>query len=77
MSAQAWITLSQRTKRDRDFFLEIVVAFFTQTLKADISWMDWPIDFIFVMITSYDLVYWCVKFQVILDSTTNGTSLPT
>ena len=59
------------------FFLEIVVTFFTQTLKADISWADWPIDLNFFMVTSYDLVYWYVKFQEISDSATTQTSLPT
>ena len=59
------------------YFLEIVVTFFTQTLKADISWMDWPIDLIFFMVTSYDFVYWCVKVQEIPDSGTTRTSLPT
>ena len=59
------------------FFLEIVVTFFTQTLKADISRADWPIDLNFFMVTSYDLVYWCVKFQEISDSATTQTSLPT
>ena len=59
------------------YFLEIVVTFFTQTLKADISWTYWPIDLIFVMVTSCDLVYWSVKFQEFLDSATTRTSLPT
>ena len=59
------------------FFLEIFVTFFTETLKADISWTDWPIDLIFFMAISYDLVYLYVKFQEISDSATTRTSLPT
>ena len=61
------------------FFLvvESIMIFFTLTLKAHISWTDWPIDLIFCMVTSYDLVYWCVEFQEIKVSTTTRTSLPT
>ena len=81
MRAQAWNTPEHAESENETvivtFFLEIVVTFFTQTLKADISWTDWPIDLIFVMVTSYDLVYWCVKFQEISDSATTQTSLPT
>ena len=53
------------------------MTFFTQTLKAYISSTNWPIDLNFFMVTSYDLVYWCVKFQEIQVSTTTRTSLPT
>ena len=81
MRAQAWNTPEHAESENETvivtFFLEIIVTFFTQTLKADISWTDWPIDLIFVMVTSYDLVYWCVKFQEISDSATTQTSLPT
>ena len=81
MRAQAWNTPEHAESENETvivtFFLEIVVTFFTQSLKADISWKDWPIDLIFVMVTSYDLVYWCVKFQEISHSATTRTSLPT
>ena len=54
-------------------FSPSVSDFFTQTLKAHISWTDWPIDLIFCMVPSYDLVYWWVKFQDISDGATTGT----
>ena len=57
--------------------LEILVHFFAQNLKDHFSWTDWPIDFIFCMVTSYDHVYWFVKFQETSVSATTQTSLPT
>ena len=77
MIAQA---LSLRTKHIRDFFFKVaqsIVTFFTQTLKAYISWTNWLIDLNFFMVTSFDLVYWYVKFQEIEVNTTTRTSLPT
>ena len=59
------------------YVVEIVVTFFTQTLKAHISLTDWPIDLIFCTVTSFDLFYWCVMFKEISDSVTTQTSLPT
>ena len=51
------------------FFLEIVVTFFSQTLKADISWTDWPINFFFFMEALYMTLstnVWSFrKFQIV------------
>ena len=38
------------------------------------SWTDWPIDLIFCMVISHDLVYWCVKFQDVSVSITTRNS---
>ena len=54
---------------------EIIVAFFSQTLRGHILWMDCPINLIFCMVTSYDLVYWCIKFQECSVCPTTQTSL--
>ena len=56
---------------------EIIVTFFAQTLRGHFSWTECPIDLIFCMVISYDLVYWCVKFQEISESPTIQTSPPT